>query len=244
MLYAALLVVVSIALTVLGVSALGYSQGELPALALAIPALWLLPQGGLRAWLLLVGLGAFGAVLPEQPLALSISIFMMLPVFSVSFSPKSGWQLAALLISIVLAMDVGLMALQGEGKLPGDASYTVIQVLAVTLIWYVARSWRPVEGNTWWPLFLVIPLWVGGMEHAALVALCVTGLIASMQEMMKGKLREWVPRLAWVLPAVGFATLVLVPYFEVPNPVLVAWLLVLGGALLGEFLLEEPEEEL
>lgn len=58
---------------------------------------------------------------------------------------------------------------------------------------------------------------VGGMEHAALVALCITGLIASMQEMMKGKLREWVPRLAWVLPAVGFATLVIVPYFEVPT---------------------------
>ncbi len=61
------------------------------------------------------------------------------------------------------------------------------------------------------------PAMVGGMEHAALVALCITGLIASMQEMMKGKLREWVPRLAWVLPAVGFATLVIVPYFEVPT---------------------------
>lgn len=48
----------------------------------------------------------------------------------------------------------------------------------------------------------------------------------------------------WILPAVGFATLVLVPWFEVPNPILVAWLLVLGGALLGEYLLEDPEEEL
>lgn len=243
MLYAALLVVVSIVLTVVGVSALGHSQGELPALALAIPALWLLPQGGIRAWLLLLGLGAYGIVLPDQPLALSISIFMMLPVFAVSFSPKSGWQLAALLISVVLAMDVGLMALQGEGKLPGHASSTIIQILAVTLIWYVGRSWRPVEGNTWWPLFLVVPLWVGGLEHAALVALCITGLIAAMQEMMKSKMREWVPRMAWILPAVGFATLVLTPYFEVPSPVLVAWLLVLGGALLGEFLLEEAEEE-
>ncbi|UTV28439.1 hypothetical protein [Photobacterium atrarenae] len=244
MLYAALLIVVSIGLTILGVSALGHSHGELPALALAIPALWLLPQGGIYAWLLLVALGAYGMVLPEQPLALSISLFMMMPVFAVCFSPKGGWQLAALLLSIVLAMDVGLMALQGEGKLAGSASYTVIQILAVALMWYVGRCWRPVNGNTWWPLFLVVPLWVGGMEHAALVALCVTGLIAALQGMMKSKLHDWVPRLAWILPAVGFATLVLVPYFEVPNPILVAWLLVLGGALLGEFLIQETEEEI
>ncbi|KMV30639.1 hypothetical protein L4D00_02465 [Photobacterium swingsii] len=242
MLYAALLVLVSVALTVLGVTALGYSEGQLPALALAIPALWLLPQGGMAAWLLLIGLGAYGMVLPEQPLALSISIFMMLPVFNICMSQKSSWQLGALLISIILAMDVGLMALQSEGKLPGSSLYTVVQILAVGVIWFACRSWRPVEGNTWWPLFLVVPLWVGGMEHAALVALCITGLIAAMQGMEKVKFGDWVPRLSWVLPAVGFATLVVVPHFDVPNPILVAWLLVLGGALLGEYLLEDPEE--
>ncbi|MCQ1059573.1 hypothetical protein ACQKPX_22770 [Photobacterium sp. DNB23_23_1] len=244
MLYAALLVMVSITLTIVGVSALGQSQGELPALALAIPALWLLPQGGVSAWLLLIGLGTFGFVLPEQPVALAVSVFMMLPVFAVSFSAKSSWQLAVLLISIVLAMDVGLMALQAEGKLEGSPIYTIIQILAVGVIWIAARSWRSVEGNTWWPLFLVVPLWVGGLAHAALVALCVTGLIASLQGMAKSKLSEWVPRMMWILPAVGFATLVLVPWFDVPNPILVAWLLVLGGALLGEYLLEDPEEEL
>ncbi|EAS40663.1 hypothetical protein C9J48_03550 [Photobacterium profundum] len=242
MLYAALLVFVSIVLTVLGVTALGYSQGDVPALALAIPALWLLPQGGAAAWLLLIGLASFGAVLPDQSLALSISIFMMLPIFSIAFSPKSNWQLGALLVSVVIAMDVGLMALQGEGKLPGSVGATVVQIVAVCIIWYAARSWRTVEGNTWWPLFLVVPLWVGGLQHAALVALCITGLIAALQGMKKVKVGDWVPRLAWVLPAVGFATLVIVPQFDVPNPVLVAWLLILGGALLGEFLLEDPEE--
>ena len=147
MLYAALLVLVSIALTVLGVSALGYSQGDLPALALAIPALWLLPQGGVAAWLLLIALASFGIVLPEQPLALSIGIFMMLPVLSVTFSPKSNWQLGALLISVVLAMDVGLMALQSEGKLAGSVLATVVQIVAVSAIWYAARNWRHVDGN-------------------------------------------------------------------------------------------------
>ncbi|KLV05268.1 MULTISPECIES: hypothetical protein [Photobacterium] len=243
MLYAALLVVVSIMLTVVGVSALGQSQGELPALALAIPALWLLPQGGVSAWLLLIGLGSYGVVLQDQPLALSISLFMMLPVFAVSFSPKGSWQLATLLISIVLAMDIGLMALQGEGKLIGSPAHTIVQIIAVLVIWVAVRSWRPVNGNTWWPLFLVFPLWVGGMEYAALVALCITGLIASLQGMQKSQLKDLAPRMIWILPAIGFATLVLTPWLDVPNPVLVSWLLILGGALLGEYLLEDPEEE-
>ncbi|MGF1724240.1 hypothetical protein [Photobacterium nomapromontoriensis] len=243
MLYAALLVMASIALTIIGVSALGQSQGDLPALALAIPALWLLPQGGVSAWLLLIGLGSYGFVLPEQPIALSISIFMMLPVFAVSFSSKGTWQLGALLVAIVLAMDVGLMALQSEGKLAGSPSYTIVQIIAVGIIWIAVRSWRLVEGNTWWPIFLVVPLWVGGMEHAALVALCVTGLIATVQEMQKKKMQEWVTRMLWILPAVGFATLVVIPWLEVPSPILVAWLLILGGALLGEYLLEDLEEE-
>ncbi|MGF1688448.1 hypothetical protein L4C36_17465 [Photobacterium japonica] len=243
MMYAALLFMASIGLTIVGISALGQSQGNLPALALAIPALWLLPQGGVSAWLLLIGLGAFGIVLPEQSLALSISLFMMIPIFSVSFGPKSPWQLGALLLSVVLAMDVGLMALQSEGKLAGTPTATIVQIIAVGVIWVALRSWRKVDGNTWWPVGLVVPLWVGGMEHAALVALCITGLLATLQEMRNTQLKEWVPRMGWILPAIGFATIVLIPWFEVPNPVLVAWLLVLGGALLGEYLLEDQEEE-
>ena len=57
MLYKTLLIIVTLLLTVLGVNALAHSQGDLPIIALAIPALWLLPQGGVAAWLLLLGLG-------------------------------------------------------------------------------------------------------------------------------------------------------------------------------------------
>jgi len=171
MLYAALLMIASVALTIVGVTALGHGQGEIPALALAIPALWILPQ----------------------PLALSISLFMILPILAVSFSSKSPWQLGAMLIAVVIAMLFGLMALQTESKLSGSMGATCMQLMGVLMIWYAARSWRPVTGNTWW--------------------------------------------------ALGFATLVLAPQFEVPSPILVSWLLILGGGLLGEFLLEENEEE-
>ncbi|SMY14965.1 hypothetical protein [Photobacterium aquimaris] len=243
MLYAASLVTVSLILTVLGVSALGPTSGELPMLALAIPALWLLPQSGVAGWLLLCGLGAYGAVLPEQPLALSISLFMMLPILMICTSAKGCWQLGALMVSIVLSMNAGLMALQGEGKLEGSISATVIQIIAIGVIWYAARCWRPITGNTWWPLFAVFPLWLGGMEAAALVGLCVTGLIAALQSLVKMHHQDWIPRLACVLPAIGFTTLVVLPQFSVANPILVSWLLVLGGGLLGESLLDEPEEE-
>ncbi|GAA03572.1 VP0952 family biofilm-associated protein [Photobacterium leiognathi] len=243
MLYKTMLIAITLLLTVLGVNALAHSQGELPILALAIPALWLLPQGGVAAWLLLIGLGLFGYALPEQPVALSVSLFMMLPILIICTSPKGCWQLGSLMISIVLAMNAGLMALQGEGKLPGSITATLLQIIAIAIIWFAARSWRPVEGNTWWPIILVIPLWVGGMEHAALLALCVTGIIAALQSLSKMHLDEWIPKLACVLPAVGFATLVIMPQFDVANPILVSWLLVLGGGLLGESLLEDPEEE-
>ncbi|WP_249199125.1 hypothetical protein [Photobacterium sp. GJ3] len=52
----------------------------------------------------------------------------------------------------------------------------------------------------------------------------------------------WVTRLSWILPAIAFATVVLLPEFEVPNPVLVSWLMVLGSAILGEYLMAEAEE--
>ena len=148
MLYKTLLIIVTLLLTVLGVNALAHSQGDLPIIALAIPALWLLPQGGVAAWLLLLGLGAFGYVLPEQPVALSVSLFMMLPILMICTSPKGCWQLGSLMISIVLAMNAGLMALQAEGKLPGSIGATVIQIIGIAIIWFAARSWRPVEGNT------------------------------------------------------------------------------------------------
>ncbi|WP_027254013.1 hypothetical protein [Photobacterium halotolerans] len=241
MLYTTILAVMSMLLTIVGVSALGLAQHHLTVLAVAIPALWLLPQGGVSAVLLLLGIGMFGAVLPFQPLALSVSLLMMLPVLTVSFSPRGNWQVAALLFAVVIAMDAGLLALQGEEKLAGQATYTLLQVLAVCFIWLAARYWRPVKANYGWPLLLAVPLWLGGLTPAALVVLCIIGVIVALQTLYQQNQLVWVTRLNWVLPAIAFATLVVIPEFDVPNPVLVAWLLVLGSASLAEYLLNELE---
>lgn len=243
MVFSVIQLVVTVALTIIGVSAFGLSGGEIPALALAIPALWLLPQGGVAAWLLLIALGMYGLVLPYQPLSLSVSVWTLIPIFSVTFSHKSSKQMMLLIGAVVLAMQAGVMALQAEGKLPGSAWYTFVQMLAVGMVWIAARSWRPVKGNTWWPLFLVVPLWVGGMEHAALVALCVTGLMAALQSIAKSKHASWLPALAWALPTVGFATFVVLPQFEVPSSILVSWMLILGTGWMADFMLNEENEE-
>ncbi|WP_249199126.1 hypothetical protein [Photobacterium sp. GJ3] len=162
MLNAITLTFMSVFLTVIGVCTLGITTDDLPVLAVAMPALWLLPQGGLSAVLLLGGVGLYCAVLPQQPLALSVSLLMMFPVFSVSFSSKANWQVGALLFAVVVAMDAGLLALQSEGKLSGHVSDTLLQVLAVGMIWCAGRFWRPVPGNYGWPLLFALPLWLGG----------------------------------------------------------------------------------
>ncbi|MDO6705117.1 hypothetical protein [Photobacterium sp. 1_MG-2023] len=242
MLNAITLTFMSVFLTVIGVCTLGITTDELPVLAVAMPALWLLPQGGLSAVLLLGGVGLYCAVLPHQPLALSVSLLMMFPVFSVSFSSKANWQVGALLFAVVIAMDAGLLALQSEGKLSGHMSDTLLQVLAVGMIWCAGRFWRPVQGNYGWPLLFALPLWLGGLAPSALIVLCIIGLIMAFQTLCQIQPQVWVTRLSWILPAIAFATVVLLPEFEVPNPVLVSWLMVLGSAILGEYLMAEAEE--
>ncbi|UTM58163.1 hypothetical protein L4174_004770 [Photobacterium sp. CCB-ST2H9] len=242
MLNAIILSIMSVALTVIGVSTLGLSQHYLTVLAVAIPALWLLPQGGLSSLLLLFGIGLYGAALPYQPLALSVSLLVMLPVFSVSFSSKANWQVGALLFAIVIAMDAGMLALQSEGKLGGQMSFTLLQIIAVGMIWCAGRFWRPVKGNYGWPVLLAVPLWLSDLAPAALIVLCVIGLILALQTLYLKHPQGWVDRLSWVLPALAFATVAIDPEFDVPNPVLVSWLMVLGSAILGEYLLAEVED--
>ncbi len=241
--YAALLVLVSLFVSVLGVFSLGVGDPDIPLLVLVIPAVWLLPQGGVAAWLLLASLGVYGYGLETQPLALSVSIWTLFPVFYVISSKKGSWQLGMLMLIIAFAMYSALMALQRDGKLDGEAVNTAIQMVGVTGVWFAARSWRKIPGNTWFPILVVIPLWVAGWAHASLVGLCVVGLIAALQGIIQQKQTEWIERLAWILPSISFAALVVTPQFVVPNSVLVCWLLVLCSAWLGEYLLEEPEED-
>ncbi|AZL85166.1 hypothetical protein EIJ81_11610 [Aliivibrio salmonicida] len=236
-------ILLSLVLVVVGVLAFGVSGGDLPLLALAIPILWLLPQGGVATWILIAGLSLFGLTLSYQPFPLSISVWTLFPLLIVIFSHRKSIHLIVFVASVVIAMEAGIMALQYEGKLLGSAWATLTQIISVILVWVAARSWKPVNKNAWWPIVLVIPLWIGGLQHAALVALSITGLIVCLQSVGRSKYHSWLSMLSWVLPVLGFATLIISPQFEVPNSIMVSWVMILLIGWVTDFMLQVDEEE-
>ncbi|MUJ26178.1 hypothetical protein [Aliivibrio fischeri] len=242
MFLAVLSIILSFVLVIVGVLAFGVSGGDLPLLALAIPILWLIPQGGVATWVLLIGLSLFGFTLQYQPMPLSISVWTLFPLLMVIFSHRKSIHLIVFIAAVVIAMQAGIMALQYEGKLGGSAWATLAQIVCVTLVWIAARSWKPVNRNAWWPLVLVIPLWIGGLQHAALVALSITGLIVCLQSVGRSKYRNWLPMLSWLLPVIGFSTLIISPKFEVPNSIMVSWLMILLIGWITDFMMQVDEE--
>ena len=242
MLLAMLSILLSFVLVVIGVMAFGISGGDLPLLALAIPMLWLIPQGGVATWVLLIGMSLFGFTLGTQPLSLSIAVWTLFPLLMVIFSRRKSIHLIIFIISVVVAMEAGIMALQYEGKLAGSAYSTLLQICSVVLVWIAARSWKPVNRNAWWPLVLVIPLWIGGLQHAALVALSITGLIVCLQSVGRSKYSDWLPMMSWLLPVIGFSTLIVSPKFEVPTSIMVSWFMILLIGWVTDFMMQVDDE--
>lgn len=235
-------IILSILLVVVGVFAFGISGGDLPLLALAIPMLWLIPQGGVATWVLFGGISLFGLTLNEQPLSLSIAVWTLFPLLMVIFSRQKSMHLVAFIIAVVVAMEAGIMALQYEGRLGGTASLTLVQIISVILVWIAARSWKPVNQHAWWPLVLVIPLWIGGLQHAALVALSITGLIVCLQSLGRSKYSDWLSLLSWLLPVIAFATLIISPKFDVPTSVMISWLMILIIGWVTDFMMQVDDE--
>ena len=242
MLLAMLSILLSFVLVVIGVMAFGINGGDLPLLALAIPILWLIPQGGVATWVLLIGLSLFGFTLGTQPLSLSISVWTLFPLLMVIFSRRKNIQLIIFIVAVVVAMEAGIMALQYEGKLAGSAYSTLLQIGSVILVWIAVRSWKPVNRNAWWPLVLVVPLWIGGLQHAALVALSITGLIVCLQSVSRSTYRNWLPMMSWLLPVIAFSTLIISPKFEVPTSIMVSWLMILLIGWVTDFMMQLDDE--
>ena len=235
---------ITILLAVVCARAMSLSGGELPVLALMIPALWLLPQGGLAGIVLLGAMMAFGATLSMQPIALSIGILILFPLLMVVFSHRSSLGVLLTTGLIVLTLQVGIMVTQQGGKLAGSASVTVVQTLAVIVMWWSITHWKASNKHSWWPLLLLLPLWVADLTYAALVALCLTGMLASMETLIKIKQSiHWSKLLCWTLPTVGFAALVVSPATDVPKPVFVVWICLLGTAWMTDYILRCGDEQ-
>mgnify|MGYP000692494514 FL=1 len=230
-------------LAVVCARAISLSDGDIPVLAMVIPALWILPQGGIAGLALLASMTAYGLTLPLQPITLSVSVWVLFPLLMVVFSKRSSLSVVIVSGLIVATLQVGIMVTQSAGKLEGTPWVTIVQTLAIMVIWWAANHLKPISRHSWWSLGLILPLWIADLPYAALIALSVTGIMASMEALTKLKTFRWNKLLCWTLPTVGFAALVVTPSIEVPNPVFVVWLCLLGTAWMTDYILRAEDEQ-
>ena len=104
-------------------------------------------------------------------------------------------------------------------------SYTLLQIVCVMMVWVSVHFWKPIKTISWWPALLIFALFAGGWGQAALLAFCGSVLALSLQELNRLGGEDRGDKLSVILPAIAFATIVVIPDFSVPNPVFVAWLL-------------------
>ncbi|MDD1781380.1 hypothetical protein LRP49_09215 [Enterovibrio sp. ZSDZ35] len=239
--YSTMLMITSAVMVVGAALSLAIADGNIPLIAFAIPALFF-ARGGIAVWILALSLVGFGAVTPDQPISISLSLWMILPALVLITGVKRNWQVSVLVISVIIAMECGLLALQSDQKLGGAMSYTLMQILCVILVWVSVYFWKPVQVS-WWPAVLIVVLFAGGWSQAALLAFCGSVLALTLQELQRIGGDSRGDKLSVILPAIAFATIVVIPEFSVPNPVFVAWLLSLTIAWLGDYLINTENEE-
>lgn len=242
MLFSTFQFLITTLLAVVCARAISLSEGDIPVLAMLIPALWILPQGGLVGLLLMAAMTVYGLTLPYQPITLSISLWVLFPLLMVAFSKRSSLAVVLTSALIVTTLMVGIMVTQAGDKLAGEPMITMTQILSVMVIWWSASHWKPSSKHSWWALGLILPLWMADLSYAVLVALSITGIMASMESLSKLKTFRWSKLLCWTLPTVGFAALVVSPSVEVPNPVFVVWICLLGTAWMTDYILRSAEE--
>lgn len=235
--------ITTIVLAMVCARALGLSEGDLPFIAFIIPALWMLSRSGCSGVILLIGVLAYALTIPYQPASLSVSTWIIFPLLMVVFSHPRNLPVFAVCALIVITLEVGIMVTQAAGKLAGTPAMTIVQVLAVVLIWWAASSWKVTQQHSWWSLALIIPLWVAGLTLAAVLALCLTGLVAVIESLTRKKQCQWGKLLCWTLPSVGFMAVILSPDIDVPKPVFVVWLCLLATAWMTDYILRSAEEE-
>lgn len=222
---------------------IGLRADELPFIALIIPALWIFPRNGIAGIVLLVAMAIYGMTLAYQPASLSVSMWVLFPLMMVAFSRSSNIGVVVVCGLILLTLQVGIMVTQSADKLDGTPSITVIQLLSVMAIWWAANSWKVSSHRNWWALVLLVPLWIAQATFAVLLALCITGLLAMVSNLVKIPHFNWAKLLCWTLPAIAFMVVVVSPAIDVPNAVFVVWLCLLATAWMTDYLIKSIEEQ-
>ncbi|MCK6262741.1 hypothetical protein KP803_05570 [Vibrio sp. ZSDE26] len=235
--------VVTTLLAIVCAQSMGLNQNEFSALALLIPALWVLPQKGIKGLFLVAGMLAYGLTLPHQSIALSVTQWILFPLLMVIFSRRSSKRVRYITASIVLTLQAGVMVSQAIGSLDGMPMITAIQMLSVCLTWWAAKHKSTSTKQSWWALGLIVPLWFAGFFHAILVAISITGIISSLESLSRLKKFNWSKLICWTVPTVGFAAIVVSPNIEVPHSVIVVWMCLLGTAWMTDYILRSIEKE-
>lgn len=223
---------------------LSLSEGEIPLLTMAIPALWLLPKAKMAGFMLLGTMLVFALTLPYQPMSLSVAVWGALPLLMVMFSPKSNTAVVVVSSMIMVTLWVGVMATQSNGHLEGSAMLSLTQLLCVVVAWWCSRHWQATRQRRWWALALLVPLWISQWYYAAVLAISITLMLAVIEMLSRDKHAqvEWGSLMCWTLPSVAFGSLIVMPDIEVPNPVFVVWLCLLATAWMTDYLINEDEE--
>lgn len=235
--------IIAILFSILAAYVVELSAGDIPLIVFFIPALWLLPKVNLSGLAMLAAIAVFGLTLPMQPVALSISHWVIIPLLMVACSARSN--LGVILFSglIVLTLQVGIMVTQSAGKLEGSAMVTAVQLCTIILFWWAARGWKVSDTHNWWALALIIPLWIAERFYAVALALLMIGIIAACEYLVaKASSFNWRLLLGWSLPCVSFAALVVSPASDMPKPVFVVWMCTLATAWTIDYVLKSTEE--
>ncbi|WP_165311814.1 hypothetical protein [Vibrio ziniensis] len=243
MLFSTFLFIITMVLAVICAQAIGVSNGELPLITLMIPALWMLPKGGISRFTLLVTLLVYGFTLSSQPAALSICMWMLFPICMVAFSRYSNRRVVIICGLIVVTLLIGVMFMQSDNRIEGTPWITAIQVASVLIAWWVVRSWKPYYKNYWWALGFVVPMIMADLSIAALVSLSSTGMIATMENLQRMANFKWGKLLCWGVPTIAFTAILVNPNTVVSNFVLVVWGCLLATAWLTDYILRSSQEQ-
>ncbi|WP_261817032.1 VP0952 family biofilm-associated protein [Vibrio gallicus] len=241
MVFSSIQFLVTTLLAIVCAQSIDITQGNVPVLALAIPALWMLSRSRASGMFLLIGLCMYGLTLPHQATALSISMWIIFPVLMVAFSRRSNTVVRLCVFGFFMFMQSGILYSQAKGVLPGEAIYTLLQIVSISMIWLAAVSWKTSPKHSWWALFLTIPLLLAGMAHAALISLTIVAIMASLENMVQQR-SSWLKLQCWTLPTAAFVSLVAMPSGQVQSIILLVWLLILASIWMADYILRVNEE--
>ncbi|QDF65357.1 hypothetical protein FJQ87_00480 [Shewanella sp. SNU WT4] len=222
---------------------LGIDPLAMPQWVAVLVALLFMPRAGMACGALLLGMWVYISTLDQQSLEMSLSVWVMAPVIMQALDHQRVWQFRALLLTMACSLFLGLIVLQAEGRLAGDATVTLWQLFAITLLCLSGRYWQPTEiANPWLLLPLMVLLGLGQFQPL-LLTLKLMALIYCLQRLKMLTVPDYLPAITQAMPIMAFVGLTATVAGKIPAPILLAWLLTLVFVWLGDRVYTQEQTE-